>query len=89
MILKNGRYANSTLISAYGVLKFDDQGILQNDLDEQDLTALSQISGFEQVGIEDVPNDEDAQPESEPEATEEKVEEAPKSKRGAHLNQKK
>jgi hypothetical protein len=86
MNLKNERYANSTLISAYGELKFDAQGILQTELDEQAVAALSKLKGFEKVEVnppkapaKEVEDEKDGGPKDE--------EEKPKSKRGAHLNQ--
>lgn len=91
MKLKNENYVNSTLISAYGALEFDEKGFLQTEIDEQALEELSQLRGFEKVESEvKAPKapEKVEEPEGENE-TEPEQEEKPKSKRGAHLNQKK
>jgi hypothetical protein len=101
MSLKNKRYANSKLITAYGLLQFDEQGVVQTELNEQAVAALSQLKGFEkeevkavkveeEVKVEETPievTEEETQPEET--AEEESKEEKPASKRGAHLNKRK
>lgn len=50
MKLKNTRFANGNLVTAYGTLKFDAEGfVIEPELSEENLKDLSSLKGFELV----------------------------------------
>lgn len=93
MSLKNENYANKTLITAYGELQFDEQGIIQTELSLDAIEALSTLKGFERLEVKDNDGEKDEKDEDEVKEDEVKDEDdtqtSTKSKRGSHLNQKK
>lgn len=49
MKLQHRRYVNGILNSAFGLLEFDENGILKNKLEKDALEALATIPGFVKI----------------------------------------
>lgn len=49
MKLKNVRFANGKVASSFGLLEFDSEGFVKNELSEEEMKKLATLRGFELV----------------------------------------
>lgn len=49
MKLKNVRFANGKVASSFGLLEFDSEGFVKNELSEEEMKNLATLKGFELV----------------------------------------
>ncbi|WAB25258.1 hypothetical protein M5_0080 [Lysinibacillus phage vB_LfM_LysYB2] len=55
MSIKNELLKDGKLVTAYGVIEFDSEGVLKTKLEQDAIEALSQLKGFEKVAIKETP----------------------------------
>jgi len=85
--LKNEKYAGQQLVSSFGILEFNAEGILvePKDLPEEAVKSLATLKGFEAI-VEEKKVTKAEEPKEEAKAPEKAPEEAEKPKRSSRRN---
>lgn len=76
-MLKNVKHANSKMVTSFGTLVFNEEGVVvePKDLGQDAIEALAQLKGFEKIKVEDkAKKEEKAKAKTETKAKKEKEE---------------